>query len=219
MSRPRAASLLLGPVLALSLAGPATAQSVYHLEKDGLEPGSAWTRVSNGGMAHVQPVSGIYHTMLEEDLTLHAFAWCDGHSTTDGQPTYSVQASIHRQPKRYARIPDISVSNTVALSRSRRNVEWRIPMVAVTYHVFPANGRPDVDRPLAVMAGRNPAEGFRASVANLPYRHLQVRAYVDHEGEEHGRPVSFQRAYTFRTPVVDVVDGRHEPYDMYHWLW
>ncbi|MEB3328494.1 MAG: hypothetical protein VKQ33_04615 [Candidatus Sericytochromatia bacterium] len=202
-----------------NLMAPAGAQAVYHLEKDDREQASVWNKVADRGMAHVKPVQGIYHAMLEQDVNLHAFAWRDGHNTTDGQPTYSVQCSIHRQPRRYTRIPDVDVTHQVSRAAQVRNLEWRIPMVAATYHVFPAHGNPDLDRPLAVMTGRNAQEGFRASVTSLPYRHLTIRAFVRHEGVEDGRPHDFQRTYTFKTPTIDVVDGRHEPYEMYHWFW
>ena len=34
-----------------------------------------------------------------------------------------------------------------------------------------------------------------------------------------GKRVEFQRTYLFRTPTIDLVDGRHEPYELYHWFW
>jgi hypothetical protein len=211
--------LLAASACWVALSPLAEAQAVYHLEKDGRAYTSVWNKAADRGMAHVKPGQGIYHSMLEQDVNLHAFAWRDGHALTDGQPTYSVQCSIHRQPRRYTRIPDVDVTHQVSLAAEVRNLEWRIPIVAVTYHVFPSHGNPDLDRPLAVMAGRSAQDGFRASVSSLPYRHLTVRAFVRHEGVDNGRPVDFQRAYTFTTPTIDVVDGRHEPYEMYHWFW
>jgi hypothetical protein len=215
----RLASLLTTSTLLLTLAAPALAQSVYHLERDGRSDASAWNKAADRGMAHVKPLEGIYHTMLENDVNLHAFAWRDGHTTVDGQPTYSVQCSIHRQPRRYTRIPDLDVTNQVAIATEVRNLEWRIPMVAVTYHVFPAHGNVTTDAPLAVISGRDPRDGFRASVSSLPNRHLTIKAFVQYEGVDAGRPYDFQRTYTFQAPTIDVVDGRHEPYEMYHWFW
>ncbi|MEB3197679.1 MAG: hypothetical protein VKP62_10795 [Candidatus Sericytochromatia bacterium] len=197
----------------------ASAQAVYHVEKDVRHQGAAWNNSSDPGLGAVRPVSGFYRDMLERDVQLHAFAWRDGYSTTDGQPTYSVQVSLHREPPPQTRIPDVTVGEQVVLARPQRSLEWRIPIVAATYYIFPQHANVRSDPPLAVMTGKKPEDGFRASISGLTSRNFLVRALVQHQGTDGVVEHNFQRNYVFRPPTVEVVDGRHEAYELYHWFW
>ena len=205
--------------LLLSLAAPAAAQAVYHVERDPPRSYTNWYKVADRGYSHIDPVTGFYSGMLEEDLDLHAFGWKDGYYTSDGEPTYTVQMSIHRQPRQFTRIPVVSVVDQVYLARYYRNPEWRIPMSQATYYVFPAHANPDTDIPLATVGSKDLQEGFRVRATKLPWRRFLIKAVVDHYGVEGDKRVEFQRTYLFRTPTIDLVDGRHEPYELYHWFW
>lgn len=215
----RTRSLLAALGLMFALQAPAAAQAVYHIEKDPRSSYYDWYKTSDKGQSHIKPVTGFYQDMLEEDLDLHAFGWKDGYYTTDGQPTYTVQMSIHRIPRRFERIPVVNVTDQVYLARYYRNAEWRIPMSGATYYVFPHHANPAVDQPLAVVSSKDLNEGFRTRATKMPWRRFLIKAVVDHYGVENDKRVEFQRTYLFRTPTIDLVDGRHEPYELYHWFY
>lgn len=217
--RMRTRSLFAALGLMLALQAPATAQAVYHIEKEPRASFYDWHKSADKGQSHIEPVTGFYAGMLNEDIDMHAFGWKDGYYTQDGQPTYAVQMSIHRHPRQFTRIPVVSVTDQVYLGRHYRNPEWRIPMTSATYHVFPAHANPAVDPPLAVVSSRNAKEGFRARTGKLPWRKFLVKAVVDHYGVENDKRIEFTRTYTYRTPTIDLVDGRHEPYELYHWFY
>jgi hypothetical protein len=218
-SRMRKSLLPTAFALFLAAAMPAAAQAVYHIEKDPPRSYYNWYKIADKGHSHIEPVTGFYNGMLEEDLDLHAFGWKDGYYTADGQPTYMVQMSIHRQPRPFTRIPVVNVTDNVYLARYNRNAEWRVPMTGATYYIFPESGNPAADQPLAVVNSRSLTDDFRTRAGKLPWRRFLVKAVVDHYGEEDGRRIEFQRTYVFRTPTIDLVDGRHEPYELYNWFW
>jgi hypothetical protein len=196
----------------LSFGFSAAGQTLYRIEKEPRPRSAEQSQRTDLGLAHVTLVSG-FRTGAEEDFDLHAFAWRDGYSTIDGQPTYGVQVALHRKPEAFRHIPDITDA------KANRNVEWRIPVIAVTYHIYPDYANPYKDKPLAILSGKQAEEGFRATVGSLPARRFAVRAEVEHRGVQRGESYSFNRSYVFRPPTVAVMDGRHEPYDLYHWLW
>ena len=215
----RTRQLLAALGLMFALQAPAAAQAVYDIEKDPRTSYYNWYKTADKGQSHIAPVSGFYEGMLDEDIDMHAFGWKDGYYTTDGQPTYMVQMSIHRHPRQYTRIPVVSVTDQVYLARYYRNPEWRIPMTSATYYVYPAHANPAVDQPLATVSSRDINEGFRARAGKLPWRKFLIKAVVDHYGTENDKRVEFQRTYVYRTPTIDLVDGRHEPYELYHWFY
>jgi hypothetical protein len=215
----RTRSLVAALGLLLTCVAPASAQAVYNVEKDPRNSYYNWYKSADKGQSHIEPVSGFYAGMLEEDIDVHAFGWKDGYFTTDGAPTYSVQMSLHRHPRQFTRVPVVSVTDQVYLARQVRNPEYRVPMVAATYYVFPSHANPAVDQPLAVVSSRNRADGFKAHAGKLPWRRFLIKAVVDHYGQEDDKRVEFQRTYVYRTPTIDVVDGRHEPYELYHWFY
>ncbi|MEB3284747.1 MAG: hypothetical protein VKN33_05630 [Candidatus Sericytochromatia bacterium] len=200
-------------VLTLPLfAGAAHGQALYRIEK---EPSRALTGgpaiSSDSGNANATLIDGFY-SGSEEDFDLHAFAWRDGYSVSDGQPTFGLQVSLHRKPQAIRHIPQV-------ISTRQRTPEWRIPVVAATYFVYPHYANPYVDKPLAILNGARAADGFRATTSSLPARNLIVRALVEHRGRDGGENYNFSRTYVFQPPTIAVTDGRHEPYGLYHWLW
>lgn len=196
----------------LSSAGaPAVGQTLYRIEKEP-PPAHGFSVSGDLGNANVTRLAGFYPG-VEEDFDLHAFAWRDGYSTTDGQPTFGLQIALHRKPEATRHIPEITST------RFRRALEWRIPVISTTYFVYPHHANPFSDKPLAVLNGTRAEDGFKVTTSALPARNFTIRAVVEHRGTEAGENYSFLRTYVFRPPTIAVVDGRHEPYDLYHWLW
>lgn len=195
----------------LPMSTPALGQTLYRIEK---EPPAVFVPGNDGdlGNGKVARLAGFYPG-ADEDFDLHSFAWRDGYSTTNGQPTFALQVALHRKPEATRHVPEITSA------RFRRSLEWRIPVIATTYFIYPHYANPYGDKPLAILSGTRAEDGFKATVGALPVRNLTVRAVVEHRGTEAGENYSFTRTYLFRPPTVAVVDGRHEPYELYHWLW